>query len=367
METYELYHHGIKGMRWGIRRTKAQLGYKTNPTKKKVKSIRDQTNEQIKRIKAQGKADSKIARAEKKAADRIAKAEAKYLPKKQSESVPKPKSKSLSEMSDDEIRERINRIRLENELKSLTPKQLSKGQKFVSSIATNVVGPAAREAGRRLMTDYLSKKGSELLGLKKETVEDAATKLRKEVSYLQDLQKKDVLTKYFDEKQSKVDDAGKSEAAKKQSEKQVAKDAKAAEKQADAVKKQAEKDIKKQVEAAKKQVEAAKKQADEAQKQAEKIKKQVDEAKKQAEKEAKRQAEEARKQAKKQANTAGSNTSYDYTVSGTGTSKRKAQKVDVIDVDYWSSTTVSDASRSSQAALGRSYIDSMFALPYRER
>lgn len=360
METYELYHHGIKGMRWGIRRTKAQLGYKTNPTKKKVKSIRDQTNEQIKRIKAQGKADSKIARAEKKAADRIAKAETKYLPKKQSESVPKPKSKSLSEMSDDEIRERINRIRLENELKSLTPKQLSKGQKFVSSIATNVVGPAAREAGRRLMTDYLSKKGSELLGLKKETVEDAATKLRKEVSYLQDLQKKDILTKYFDEKQSKVGDTGKSEAAKKQSEKQVAKDTKAAEKQADAVKKQAEKDIKKQVE-------AAKKQADEAQKQAEKIKKQVDEAKKQAEKEAKRQAEEARKRAKKQANAAGSNTSYDYTVSGTGTSKRKAQKVDVIDVDYWSSTTVSDASRSSQAALGRSYIDSMFALPYRER
>lgn len=362
METYELYHHGIKGMRWGIRRTKAQLGYKTNPTKKKVKSIRDQTNEQIKRIKAQGKADSKIARAEKKAADRIAKAEAKYLPKKQSESVPKPKSKSLSEMSDDEIRERINRIRLENELKSLTPKQLSKGQKFVSSIATNVVGPAAREAGRRLMTDYLSKKGSELLGLKKETVEDAATKLRKEVSYLQDLQKKDVLTKYFDEKQSKTDDSGKSEVAKKQSEKQAAKDAKAAEKQTNAAKKQAEKDIKKQVEAAKKQVEAVKKQADEARKRAEKIKKQADEFKKQAD-EFKKKAEEARKQA----NTAGSNTSYDYTVSGTGTSKRKAQKVDVIDVDYWSSTTVSDASRSSQAALGRSYIDSMFALPYRER
>ena len=362
METYELYHHGIKGMRWGIRRTKAQLGYKTNPTKKKVKSIRDQTNEQIKRIKAQGKADSKIARAEKKAADRIAKAEAKFLPKKQSESVSKPKSKSLSEMSDDEIRERINRIRLENELKSLTPKQLSKGQKFVNSIATNVVGPAAREAGRRLMADYLSKKGSELLGLNKETVEDAATKLHKEVSYLQDLKNKDGLMDYFNSKQNKTDDSGKSEVAKKQSEKQAAKDAKAAEKQTNAAKKQAEKDIKKQVEAAKKQVEAVKKQADEARKRAEKIKKQADEFKKQAD-EFKKKAEEARKQA----NTAGSNTSYDYTVGGTGTSKRKAQKVDVIDVDYWSSTTVSDASRSSQAALGRSYIDSMFALPYRER
>lgn len=30
----ELYHHGILGMRWGIRRTKSQLGYKTGNGKK---------------------------------------------------------------------------------------------------------------------------------------------------------------------------------------------------------------------------------------------------------------------------------------------------------------------------------------------
>lgn len=30
----ELIHHGIKGQRWGVRRTPAQLGYKTKPKKR---------------------------------------------------------------------------------------------------------------------------------------------------------------------------------------------------------------------------------------------------------------------------------------------------------------------------------------------
>ena len=29
MANYELYHHGIKGMKWGVRRTKEQLGYRS--------------------------------------------------------------------------------------------------------------------------------------------------------------------------------------------------------------------------------------------------------------------------------------------------------------------------------------------------
>lgn len=34
-----IYHHGIKGMKWGVRRTPAQLGYK--PAKKKISEMSD--------------------------------------------------------------------------------------------------------------------------------------------------------------------------------------------------------------------------------------------------------------------------------------------------------------------------------------
>ena len=207
MDNYEIYHHGILGMRWGVRRTPAQLGHKPtgvrDKAKNKIRSINDETKDRIKKIKIQGRYESKIERAERKAAEKISKAESKYLLKsRNSESKSSPKS--ISEMSDSEIRDRINRIRLENELKSLSPQQVSKGKKFVDSLATNVIAPAAKDAGKRLLTDFLQKKGTELLGLKNE---DVAAKLQKEVSYLQNLQKKDVLTKYFNEKQNGSNDS----------------------------------------------------------------------------------------------------------------------------------------------------------------
>lgn len=41
----ELYHYGVKGMKWGVRRTPEQLGH--NPTKKKAQSDKD-VNEIVK-------------------------------------------------------------------------------------------------------------------------------------------------------------------------------------------------------------------------------------------------------------------------------------------------------------------------------
>ena len=43
MNKSSLYHHGIKGMKWGIRRTPAQLGHTTG--KKKTSKAKDEADD----------------------------------------------------------------------------------------------------------------------------------------------------------------------------------------------------------------------------------------------------------------------------------------------------------------------------------
>ena len=331
MEKFELYHFGIKGMHWGIRRYQnsdgslTPAGVKRYRNTNQIRSINEKADEQIRRIKER----SKIAKAESKAANRIAKAESKYLPKDKSSEA--NKQKPISEMSDDEIRAKINRVRLENELKSLSPKQVSKGQRFVESVINNVIAPAARDSGKKLLTDFLNKKGAELLGLDVNKTKDAAKLLQEEVSYLTNLQKKDVLTKYFDDKRREADANAK-----------------------------AETDAKNQAE----QTKEAEKQAEQAQKAAEK---QAEQARKEAEKQAKQASKEAKKQA---SSTTTSSNNYDYYVSGSSTSKRRTPDTVIIDAD-WKDVTVNDVSRSSLVTRGQSYVasltgsDGMLMLPYR--
>lgn len=109
-----LAHYGIKGMKWGIRRTEAQLA------------------------RARGSSLSVTKKAP-------------------SKSSSKPKTKSISEMSDEELRSRVNRIRLENDYKSLTPKQVSKGKKFVDDFITKPLAEASKNVIRDLMEQELRK------------------------------------------------------------------------------------------------------------------------------------------------------------------------------------------------------------------
>lgn len=193
----ELYHHGIKGQRWGIRRTPAQLGYKTSSssgsskTKDRISRINAGADDKIKKIKAKSKDQAKISKAQAKANARIEKAnekaqakieKASNLSSKKSFFKTKDKtdvkSKSIKDMSDEEIANKINRIRLENTLKSLTPEKTSKGKAFMQSAVKDVISPAARESGRRVLTAWLSEQGGKMAGLNKE---DGISSLQKKV------------------------------------------------------------------------------------------------------------------------------------------------------------------------------------------
>lgn len=171
MEDEELYHHGVKGMKWGVRRTKAQLGYKTSPKKKKRSSNDD--NAVVKTAKKAGKAIGKAA-SDANARHKERKEEQRHTKEARARND-RLKNKPISDMTDEELRQKIQRIQLENQYRALNPKKVSVGEKFAKSVLNDVVAPAAKNAGRQ----YLEKSLKKSLGLDEKQV-DELSKLRKE-------------------------------------------------------------------------------------------------------------------------------------------------------------------------------------------
>lgn len=126
-----LYHFGIKGMKWGIRRYQNKDGSLTAAGKKRYN---------------EGEQSSK---------------------EKTVSSTSSNRSRSISELSDTELRTRINRLNLEKQYKQLisegvsdNTKQAKEGKRFVNDIkdraVKNVFLPAAEEIGRQVVRSKLA-------------------------------------------------------------------------------------------------------------------------------------------------------------------------------------------------------------------
>lgn len=120
MNQNELYHHGVKGMRWGVR--KAEPNGSSNGLK--VKKQRKNNPFTKKRLK-QGK---QIADASSTIVNELGKLNRKSTGKRR-------KQIDLSNMTDKELRDRINRAHLERQYNDMfNPVTVSKGRETVGKI-----------------------------------------------------------------------------------------------------------------------------------------------------------------------------------------------------------------------------------------
>ena len=142
----ELKHYGVLGMHWGVRRYSTVKG--TNPKAKK-KSSRAEESE-LKKTK-KGIDSAKSITDEAKNINRVIDKNRK----------PKTtKTDDLSKMSDQELRDRVNRMNMEQQYNRLSSKDVESGRSYVSDtleVAGSVLGIASSAVTIALAVKQLRK------------------------------------------------------------------------------------------------------------------------------------------------------------------------------------------------------------------
>lgn len=149
----ELYHHGVMGMRWGIRRYQNKDGSLTPAGKKRYDKEMSKLKAEEKVLKNKQKTQAKLDKLETKRKEIDALKKGKPIEKKSAE----PAKRTINDLSDEELRRVVNRMQLEQQYRNLKPAQVSKGKKIADRVMNQVVVPAATEVGKQVVKQALSK------------------------------------------------------------------------------------------------------------------------------------------------------------------------------------------------------------------
>lgn len=141
MNDYELYHHGIKGMKWGVRRYQNKDGSLTQAGKKRYdRDIRENNaKKKDNRIVIDGPDPKRWVKEDTSRAKRVVDSSSDAVRQlKNIDNASRTKSTKkmdLSKMTDQELRDRINRANLEKQYNDMfAPNTTSRGREYVSRI-----------------------------------------------------------------------------------------------------------------------------------------------------------------------------------------------------------------------------------------
>lgn len=128
-----IYHYGIKGMKWGIRRTAEQLGHKIKSKFSRNKSSSDESGSQTSSKKIQG---SVTVKGTKQNPGTTRTSDGSSLEERKQKVLESRSAKELYNNADlfttQELQQAYNRLVLEKNIKNLSPKEVSKGQQMLN-------------------------------------------------------------------------------------------------------------------------------------------------------------------------------------------------------------------------------------------
>lgn len=185
----ELYHHGIKGQKHGVRRWQNKDGSLTPAGRIRYGAA---------------KVGEKVSSSIKK--------------RREERRIEKLRKKPLSKLTDEELKERIARLTeekkasdLQKQISDIDQNRLSTGKKFTQAAVTKVIAPAAVDAGKQVLTSWFKKQGMDIAGLGE--VKDAYSMIKKEADVInkqrqmsddqRKIRENDLWNKKQDEKEAK--------------------------------------------------------------------------------------------------------------------------------------------------------------------